>query len=141
MTTIRGIRIPALSRAHAIKLPAEDSWVAIQQALGGRNFDVVGCCNGIDLFVDDEGAVNGSAFNLPVTILAHILGHPAALFGDAVALSSDDEGDIHGLSDEQFALITDAMSSKPTPKVVESIASTLSVHSAFDPIVAALRAL
>lgn len=143
MTTARAIRIPALDAAHTfdIELTPDESWKAIQAALGGRTFDVVGCCNGIDLFVDDEGAINGSHFNLPVTVLAHVLGQPAALFGDAVALSTDDEGETHGLSDEQVQIITEAMKTKPTPEVVESIAATLSVHPAFEPIIGALRAL
>ena len=138
--THRGILIGA-DQLQQVTVPAEQTWKAIQQAIDARNFDVVRCRDGIDLYVDDEGAINGAPFNLPLTIIAHALGHPAALFGSALALTADDEGDTQGLSDEQAKAVTDAIGQKPSPEVVDAVVATLSVHPAFLPIIAMLRSL
>ena len=61
----------------------------MRESIGCDNFDVVGLEDDIDLFVDDEGAINGSPLNLCLSIVAHTLGTPAVLFGNAVALGCD----------------------------------------------------
>ena len=135
----RGILITG-SQLQQVIVPAHETWKAIQACLGGHTFDVVGCRDGIDLYVDDEGMINGSPFNLPLTIIAHTLGSPAALFGDALALSCDKEGNTRALTDEQVQAITNAISSKPSPEVVDAVVATLDVHPAFATIVAMLKA-
>ncbi|MCS5735791.1 DUF3846 domain-containing protein [Herbiconiux daphne] len=138
--TYRGILIGA-DQLQQVTVPAELTWRAIQQAIDARNFDVVRCRDGIDLYVDDEGAINGAPFNLPLTIIAHALGHPAALFGSALALTADDDGDTTGLSDAQAKVVTDAIEQTPSPEVVDAVVATLRVHPAFLPIIAMLRSL
>lgn len=54
---------------------------AIADAIGCDVFTVVGLRDGIDVFVDDEGLVNGSPLNLPLTVRA-----PARPSGGAVRL-------------------------------------------------------
>jgi hypothetical protein len=139
-STLRGVLI-GLDQLGQVTVPAHHTWKAIQTAIGADHFDVVGCRDGIDLYVDDEGAINGSPFNLPLTIIAHALGSPAALFGEALALSVDDNGDTQGLTDEQTKAVIEAIETKPSPDVIDSVISTLSVHPAFQPIIAMLRAL
>jgi hypothetical protein len=138
--THRGILIGA-DQLQQVTVPAEQTWKVIQQAIDARNFDVVRCRDGIDLYVDDEGAINGAPFNLPLTITAHALGHPAALFGSALALTADDDGDTHGITDEQAKAVTDAIEQMPSPEVIDAVVATLSVHPAFLPIIAMLRSL
>ena len=112
----RGFRISP-TRMQQVAVPAGQTWKAIQAVIGGHTFDVVGCAGGIDLYVDDEGAVNGSPFNLPLTIIAHRLGHPAALFGDALALSRDDDDNTRALTEHQVKAITDAINTKPSSEM------------------------
>ncbi len=138
--THRGILIGA-DQLQQVTVPADQTWKAIQQAIDARTIDVVRCRDGIDLYVDDEGAINGAPFNLPLTIIAHALGHPAALFGSALALTADDNGDTQGLSDEQAKAVTNAIGQKPSPEVVDAVVATLSVHPAFQPIIAMLRSI
>ena len=52
----RGIHISP-TRMQQVAVPAEQTWEAIQAVIGGHTFDVVGCAGGIDLYVDDEGAI------------------------------------------------------------------------------------
>lgn len=74
------------------------------------------------MFVDDEGLVNGSPLNLILTVLAHQLGAPAALFGSGVVVSVDDEGNAVDLSsDAQRRLVTQALATKPDPGHVRGI--------------------
>lgn len=136
----RGIHISP-TRMQQVAVPAEQTWKAIQAVIGGHSFDVVGCHHGIDLYVDDEGAINGSPFNLPLTIIAHTLGHPAALFGDALALSRDNNGNTRALTDAQVEAITDAINTKLSPEVVDAVVATLEVHLAYASIVAMLKGL
>lgn len=138
--TYRGILI-GLDKLQQVTVPTDETWKAIQQALGADHFDIVGCRDGIDLYVDDEGAINGSPFNLPLTIIAHTLGSPAALFGAGLALSVDDDGETRGLSDEQAKTVTDAIEQKPSPDIIDAVVATLDVHPAFLPIIAMLRTL
>ncbi len=138
-TTIRGLHITT-HHMQQVAVPTVETWKAIQAAIGGHTFDIVGCRDGIDLHVDDEGAINGSPFNLPLTIIAHALGSPAALFGDALALGVDDEGNSQGLTDEQLQTITEAVE-KPSPETIAAVIKTIDVHPAFTPIVAMLRSL
>ena len=65
-------------------LSAEDTGTSLCNAIGCDLFDVVSLQNVIDLFVDDEGIPNGAPLNLPATVLAHVLGSRAVLFGVAV---------------------------------------------------------
>jgi len=139
-TTYRGILV-GVDQLQQVAVPTEKTWEAIQIAIDARNFDVVRCRDGIDLYVDDEGAINGSPFNLPLTIIAHALGHTAALFGSALALTADNDGDTRGLSDAQAKAVTDAIEQKPSPEVVDAVVATLNVHPAFLPIIAMLRSL
>ena len=122
---LRAVRITTQSLQH-ITISRENSVTAIQNAVGCRTFDVVSVDGGIDFFVDDEGAINGSPLNLPLTVLAHILGTRTAIFGNAVLLGADDEtGDTISLSDEQIQRLNDAVSAKPSPSMVELLCETL----------------
>ena len=100
---------------------------AIQKAVGCNTFDVFDLIDSIDLYVDDEGAINGSPLNLPLTILAHVLGRPAALFGNAIALGVDDEGSSISLTPKQIATITDVFADKPAPEIIDQLCDTLSL--------------
>ena len=84
-TELTGIRISD-RHAETITISRKDTVTNIQNGLGARWFDVVSLDHNIDLYVDDEGAINGSTLNLPATIIAHMFGTPAALFGTAIAL-------------------------------------------------------
>jgi hypothetical protein len=124
-TNLTGVRI---SDRHidAVTIQSGDTVTSLKEAIECRWFDVASLGHGIDLFVDDEGAINGSTLNLPATILAHTLGVPAALFGSAIALGSDDaSGESLSLSDEQTQIIAHALARRPDPATVDKLCETL----------------
>jgi hypothetical protein len=121
---LRAVRITTQTLDH-LSIDSEGTMTSIQKAVGCRAFDVVTVDGGIDFFVDDEGAINGSPLNLPLTVLAHILGTRAALFGNAVLLgANEDTGDTISLNDDQLKRIVEAVSEKPSPIVVEQLRQT-----------------
>ena len=125
-TNLTGVRISDCHIA-TVTIQSGDTVTSLQEAIDCRWFDVVSLGHGIDLFVDDEGAINGSTLNLPATIIAHTLGVPAALFGTAIALGSDDaSGESLSLNDEQTQLIVHALARRPDPATVERLCETLS---------------
>lgn len=125
-TTLTGVRISD-RQVETVTISRKDTVTELQQAIGARWFDVVRLDHGIDLYVDDEGAINGSTLNLPATIIAHTLGTPAALFGTAIALGVDNtSGESLTLSDEQTQLIVHALARRPDPTTVERLCETLS---------------
>ncbi|NQX18188.1 DUF3846 domain-containing protein [Rathayibacter sp. VKM Ac-2857] len=91
--------------------PGEDTHVTeLQAAIGCHWFDVIRCEHGIDLWVDDEGMINGSTLNRPATFLANLLGHPSPVYGSAVILGGNaDTGDTAPLTPEQEARVRDLL--------------------------------
>lgn len=125
-TTLTGVRVSD-RHVETVTISRKDTVTELQQAIGARWFDVVRLDHGIDLYVDDEGAINGSTLNLPATIIAHTLGTPAALFGNAIALGVDEtSGESLSLNDEQTQLIVHALARRPDPATVERLCETLS---------------
>ena len=126
-TELTGIRISDRN-VETITISRADTATDIQNALGARWFDVVSLDHNIDLYVDDEGAINGSTLNLPATIIAHMFGTPAALFGTAIALGIDmGSGESLSLTDEQTQHIVHALARRPNSVTVEQLCETLSL--------------
>jgi hypothetical protein len=125
MTSIRTIEIHPDGTILTTTMPAENLGDTLCRTIDCRVFDVVALENGIDLFVDDEGLLDGSALNLCATVLAHQLGAGAAIFGIAVAVSVDAGGTTLGLSDEQVTRIATAMNQQPDTATVDRLAETL----------------
>jgi len=124
-TELHALRITGEQIEH-VAINTADTVTAIQQAVGCRNFDVVNLDHDIDLFVDDEGLINGSELNLFLTIIAHALGRPAAIFGNAVALSIDpDTGDSLSLTPEQQGRIIGVLATKPDAALIDQVCDTL----------------
>lgn len=123
--------------AHPISLDGAHTASGITAAIGCSTFDVVGLQNGIDVFVDDEGLVNGSPLNLPLTVLAHQLGVASVLFGSGVVVSVDAEGDTVGLSQAQQETVMQALASKPDAATFEALCTSL---APLPGVVALLRA-
>ena len=110
---------------------------ALDESIRCNNFDVVGLEDDIDLYVDDEGALNGSRLNLRATIIAHLLGTPAVLHGRAVALGCDpNTGESISLTDTQVNRLTTAITTRPTQAIIDQLAVGL---SSFPGIIAMLR--
>ena len=135
---LRGVRITC-EQMEQISINGTRTVTALQQGIGCAHFDVVSLGDNIDFFVDDEGAINGSPLNLWLTIIAHSLGTPAVLFGNAIALGCDpDTGDSISLTDQQLHALTSAINSKPTPEVIDRLTISL---APLPHIVAMLHAL
>lgn len=102
------IRITAAG-IETVSIPdpdASEHVTELQKAIGCHWFDVIRCDQGIDLWVDDEGMVNGSDFNRSATLVANLLGYPRPVFGNAVALASNENtGESLPLSAEQEATL------------------------------------
>ncbi len=125
VATLRAVRITGTT-LEVISIDRTRTVTALQQGIGCRNFDVLSLPDDIDLYVDDEGAINGSPLNLPLTIIAHTLGTPAVLFGTAIALGCNPHtGDSTSLTDHQLHQLTTAASSTPTPDVIDRLAISL----------------
>ncbi|WP_166788283.1 DUF3846 domain-containing protein [Cryobacterium sp. MDB2-33-2] len=136
-TPLRALRITHEQIQHVHIQPDPNNVEALQRSIPCDYFDVV-CLDGdIDLFVDDEGAINGSPLNLYLTIVAHALGTPAVLFGTGIALGCNpNTGDTISLTDTQLSRINRVFQSKPDPKIVDRLAESL---APFPALVALLR--
>ena len=124
-TVIPSIHLHPDGRVLSRGLSAEDTGTSLCNAIGCDLFDVVSLQNGIDLFVDDEGIPNRAPLNLPATVLAHVLGSRAVLFGVAVAVSVNAEGDTIGLTDQQRSVIVEALQNKPDATTLRALAESL----------------
>ena len=125
-TTIRSVKINPTDTITTHDLNAASIGADITAALGCRMFDVVGLQDDIDLFVDDEGLINGSTLNLPATVLAHRLGRPTVIFGTAIAVSVTRDGETVGLTDAQYARIQETFAQKPDAGTVDALVASLS---------------
>jgi hypothetical protein len=137
MTSIRTIEIHPDGTITTTTMLKDTLGDTLRTTIDCRVFDVVALDDGIDLFVDDEGLMDGSPLNLCATVLAHQLGAGAAIFGIAVAASVDADGSTLGLSDEQVTRIATAMKKRPDASTVDRLAETL---APFPGIVQLLRA-
>lgn len=112
--------------AAPVTVDAEHIGDNIREFIGCNTFDVVQLGEGLDVFVDDEGAINGSPLNLALTIVAHRFGVPAVLFGNGVIVGFDPtNGDTIGLTVAQQREVTAIMSSKPDAATVERLCESL----------------
>ena len=135
--------IPAIfignGTAKRITLDSENTGPSIAAAIGCDHFDVVQLDDGLDVFVDEEGAINGSPLNLALTIVAHAMNVPAVLFGSGVIVGFDaSNGDTIGLTDEQAQHVEAIMHRKPDPATVDRLCDSL---APLPGVVALLRAI
>jgi len=122
---LEGLHI-TLGEMEKITIGTTDTVMSLQQGIACETFDVVRLNYDIDLFVDDEGAINGSPLNLALTIIAHTLGTPAVLFGNAIALGCDPStGESRSLSDTQVRRLTAAITNKPSPQLIDQLCESL----------------
>ena len=137
-TTIRSVKITPTDTITTLNLNLNETSIGadITAAIGCRTFDVVGLADDIDLFVDDEGLINGSPLNLPATVLSHLLGSPTVIFGTTIAVGVTADGETVGLTDRQLARIQKALAHKPDPGTIEALVDSL---SPFPTIVGMLR--
>ena len=135
-TTIRSIKINPTETITTLDVNEASIGADIIAAIGCRMFDVVGLEDDIDLFVDDEGLINGSTLNLPATVLAHRLGRPTVIFGTAIAVSVTRDGETVGLTDAQLARIQESLAQKPDARTVDTLVESL---SPFPTVVSMLR--
>ncbi|MEB0203163.1 DUF3846 domain-containing protein [Cryobacterium sp. 10I1] len=135
-TTIRSIKITPTDTITTLNLDQSNIGADICAAIGCSMFDVVGLDDDIDLFVDDEGLINGSTLNLPATVLAHLLGSPTVIFGTAIAVSVTPGGETVGLTDSQLTKIQKALAQTPDPGTINTLVESL---SPFPTIVSMLR--
>ncbi|TFD24748.1 DUF3846 domain-containing protein [Cryobacterium sp. TMT2-23] len=135
-TSIRSITINPTETITTQNLPADSIGTSICAAIGCSMFDVVALQDEIDLFVDDEGLINGSTLNLPATVLAHRLGRPTVIFGTAIAVSVTRDGETVGLTDAQLVRIQTALAQKPDAPTLETLVESL---SPFPTVVSMLR--
>ncbi|WP_161498979.1 DUF3846 domain-containing protein [Cryobacterium aureum] len=110
-TSVRGVKINLTETITTLSLARSNISAAIPCSV----FDVVGLADSIDLFVNDEGLINGSPLNLLVTVLAHVLGGPTA---NPVSVTPD--GETIGLTDPQLTSIDKGVNcgfiEYPTPR-------------------------
>lgn len=123
MTTFSGILITP-GEAQDVTIDSDDNVTAIQRVVDCDCFTVVGLKDGIDLYVDDEGLINGSELNLALTIVAHRLGVPMVLFGNDLAVSVNDDGETVSLNPAQRTLVAEALCTKPDAATIERLADS-----------------
>ncbi|MBX3196268.1 MAG: DUF3846 domain-containing protein [Microbacteriaceae bacterium] len=123
--TIIGMRLGG-GVAERVALDALNLGDSIRREIDCRSFDVVGLRGHLDLFVDDEGAINGSELNLPLTKTAHMLGTPTVLYGAGVFVGIDKtDGSSVSLTETQFAILRDAMQTRPSFELLNKLAASL----------------
>lgn len=99
---------------------------ALYAGIGCHTVDVISLTGGIDLWVDDEGMINGSPLNLPVTIICHVLGVRTAIFGTGIFLAVDtDDGETASLTEEQADTVRNAIRTRPSREVLGELLTTL----------------
>jgi len=135
-TTIRSVKINPTGTITTVNLAHSSNGADISAAIGCSMFDVVGLADSIDLFVDDEGLINGSPLNLPATVLAHLLDSPTVVFGTAIAVSVTPDGETVGLTDGQVVRIQKAFAQKADDGTIDTLVESL---SPFTTVVGMLR--
>lgn len=64
----------------------------------------------ICLLVDEEGLLKDSPLNKAATLLSRFLGGPEVLVGNVVIVGeTDEDGEMHGLSDADLGVVTDGI--------------------------------
>lgn len=114
---IHGICITADSRLHHISLDDHEdhTLIALYRAIDCDIVDVVRLQDGIDLWVDDEGAYR-SIPNVRLSLTAAGLGTPGALlFGTGIFLGASPDGQTISLTPEQEARILQAAETPDAP--------------------------
>ncbi|WP_158252482.1 DUF3846 domain-containing protein [Cryobacterium sp. Y57] len=123
-TQPRALRSGTVKHLEPITIDPGRTVEALQESIGSDNFDVVGLEDDSDVFVDDEGPINESPLNLRVTVIAHRLGRPVVLFGNAVALGCDMEmAESISLTDAQVYRLTAALAARPSPDIIDQLAA------------------
>ena len=105
--------------AKVLKIPARGEWsfdevetddngsiplAAMQKMVGG---DIERWClqghglDGLDLFLNEEGKLQGLSYNPKATILSMILMHEDCIVGDAFVCGRDEDGNSVGLTESQ----------------------------------------
>lgn len=126
MTEHRVIQVHPDGRVLDLPLPGATTTDGLYAAIGCRAFDLVRLEDGIDMWVDDEGAINGSDVNLAASIIANRLGKPGTvLFGSVVLAAGNEDGDTVGLSDEQAAAILRTLAPQSDDGVPAAIRAAL----------------
>ena len=108
-----------MSKAKVLKIPARGGWAfaeveteengniplkTMQSIVGGwiERWELHGHgLEGLDLFLNEEGKLNGLSYNPKATVLAEILFHNDVIVGDTFVCAHDGEGRSVGLSDAQ----------------------------------------
>ena len=108
-----------MAKAKILKIPARGDWEFVEveteadgnlpletmQSMVGGYIERWGLrgqgLDGLDLFLNEEGKLNGLSYNPKATILAEILFHNDCIVGDTFVCGSDDEGNSVGLTEAQ----------------------------------------
>ena len=112
-------RYVKMAKAKVLKIPARGDWEfaevetesdgnipleAMKAIVGGwvERWELHGhALDGLDLFLNEEGKLNGLSYNPKATVLAEILFHNDVIVGDTFVCAHDGEGRSVGLSDAQ----------------------------------------
>jgi hypothetical protein len=109
-----------------IQISLTNSVEEFNQAIGSRTFDMVSLNGGIDIVVDDEGAIVADPqLNVALTVIAHALGSKTAIFGDGVLVGSTEDGVTVSLSDEEKTIINEIFTRGVDKTIAADIADTL----------------
>ena len=99
---------------------------ALYAGIGCHTVDAISLQDGIDLWVDDEGMINGSPLNLPLTIICHVLGARTAIFGTGIFLAvNTDDGETTSLTEEQAEKVRGAILTRPSRQIIDELFTTL----------------
>ena len=108
-----------MAMAKVLKIPARGEWsfdevetdgeggipLATMQRMVGGYIERWGLrgqgLDGLDLFLNEEGKLQGLSYNPKATILSMILLHGDCIVGDTFVCGSDDEGNSVGLTEAQ----------------------------------------
>ncbi|MFR9806495.1 DUF3846 domain-containing protein [Pseudonocardia sp. RS010] len=109
-TAITALKITADGEVTDVEIPAGDFLQTAYAQINCRAVDVVTLTSRLDMWLDDEGLVNGSVLNAPATFLAREYGRTHQSYAGTVLLTEHNaEGDTTSLGPELRQVVLDVL--------------------------------
>jgi hypothetical protein len=106
------VRVDGSTRV--VDLDAGESSAVIREAVGCQWFEHVAVTDGLSVWVDEEGLLNGLRPNVFASALAIAAGGPAHLYvGDALFTAGAEDGELLGLTEDQVEALRSWLSAAP----------------------------
>ncbi|WP_214369805.1 DUF3846 domain-containing protein [Pseudonocardia sp. H11422] len=104
--TIKVMTIAPNGDLSDVELPSGNVLQGLYSAIGCHCVDLLRLTDTLDMWVDDDGLMNGSAVNMPATAVAHAFGWTHQIYAGTVVLAEHSaNGDTVSLRPELRAAV------------------------------------